>query len=99
MYYFTVMDCDYDTHYLLGGEKGKLDIEIHMYDDNDNEFSYEKYGIISTNVFLLIIYLVIFMLNYQDWSSFTRRHDLWNTPHIYCLGAMFFQLVSVALEL
>ena len=99
MYYVTVMDCAYDTHYLLGGDKGKLDVEIHMRDENDNEFSYEKYGIISTNVFLILVYLVIFALNFQDWSAFTRRHDLWNTPHIYCLGAMFFQLVSVALEL
>ena len=65
----------------------------------DSEISYEKNGIITTNVILLIIYSVIFALNYQDWSNFTRRHDLWNTSHIYCLGAMVFQLISVAFEL
>lgn len=92
------MDCDSDTHYLLGDESGKIEVKLHMH-NQESEFSYEQTGIISINVFLLILYHVIFALNYQDWSSFTKRHDLWNTPHIYCLASMAFQVVSVAIEL
>ena len=67
MYYTAVMDCEYDTHYMLGGTEGKIELKTHMYDE-DSEFSYEKRGIITTNVCLLIIYSVIAALNYQDWS-------------------------------
>lgn len=92
------MDCDYDTHLLLGDDSGRIEVKMHMH-NQESEFSYEKYGIVSTDVMLILTYLMIFGLNFQDWSNFTRRHDLWNTPHIYCLIAMVFQVISVAIDL
>jgi hypothetical protein len=63
MYYVAVMDCDSDTHYLLGDDSGRIEVKMHMH-NLESEFSYEKTGIISIDVFLLVVYHVIFALNY-----------------------------------
>lgn len=99
MYYVAVMDCEAESHALLGDDYGKIEVWTHMRDWNDNEFSYEKQGIISIDVLLLITYIAVFALNYKSWNDFQRRHDMWNTPHIYCIGAMAFQLVSIIIDL
>ena len=89
MYYVAMMDCNHEMSNLFEGNLGRIELRTHINDDFQ-EFSYEKRGIISVDVFLVIAYIVAFALNWQDWSTFQRRHDMWNTPHIYCICAMVF---------
>lgn len=63
MYYVAIMDCDDNVSTILTEGNGRVEVKTHL-TEGENEFSYEKQGIIKIDVFLLLIYIVVFALNY-----------------------------------
>ena len=99
MYYIAVMDCDDDIHLLLGDSShGRIEVRTHISDGN-SEFSYEKRGILNINVLLLAVYIAIVFINFGNWRKYQERHDLWDTPHVYCIAAMLCQVLSIVFDL
>lgn len=88
MYYVAVMDCDDYLHEAIGDNKfGRISIEAEMTADEDH-FPYEKQGIIQTDSYLLMVYVILFVLVIQNMNKFENTFGTKNTPHLYCLIAM-----------
>lgn len=90
MYYMAVMDCENWIEKMLGeNKKAKLELEAEMLAD-DEHFSYEKRNSITIDSYLLCGFIVLFMVNIVDLRRFSGEFDTTNSPHVYCLAAMFF---------
>jgi hypothetical protein len=99
MYYMAVMDCDDEVHSVLGENKyGRVEIEAELTQDED-QFSYEKQGIITVDTLLLLMFMALFALNCADWSKFIDKHDSRNSPHLYCLIALGLQCLAIICDL
>ena len=99
MYYVAVMDCGNKLHYLLGEEtRGKIFVSTSMTDDG-SEIPYEMQGIIQMDIFLLLILISLYAQNWRDWTTFIKRHQMEDTPHIFCICAMGFQMAAIVFDL
>lgn len=66
MFYAVVMDCDDEVQNLLGNNKyGRIQVRLEM-TANDDHLSFEDQGSISTDAWLLFIFLALFLLSYRD---------------------------------
>ena len=98
MYFISVMDCEDELNLLLGDQRhGKIEVKLHLMDD-ESELPYELHGMIELDGLLLVVYITLIVLNYRNWSTFVRDHELWNSPHLYCLIAMAFQMFAILID-
>lgn len=66
---------------------------------DEDQFPYEKQGIIETDSMLLLIYCFLFFLVCRNMLLFEETFGTKNTPHIYCLVAMGLQAFAICLDL
>lgn len=89
MYFMAVMDCNDQMANMFGDNKyGRLEIRAEMTSDDDH-FSYEYQGVLSTDSYLMVCYILLFVLNCKDWLRF-KETEQFHSPHMYCLIAMGF---------
>ena len=90
MYIMAVMDCHSQVDSVLGPNRyGKLSVLATMTSDDDH-FSYEQQGALTTDMVLMVCYITLFALSMRDLLKFIDRNDTRNSPHVYCLIAMGF---------
>ena len=95
----AVMDCYGEINTMLGDNKsGRVVISAEMTAD-DSHFSFEKQGSLSTDTMLLVVYALLFALNFIDLRKFDRKYDTMNTPHMYCIIAMGFNCGAIVANL
>jgi len=66
---------------------------------DDNHFSYEKQGILTTDSQLLFVYCVLFALVISNCKQFENTFGTRNTPHLYCMIAMGLQCFAIICDL
>lgn len=57
--------------------------------DND-QFSYEKQGVITQDIVLIIVFHLIFIVTAWEMRNFSVKYDVESTPNFYCLIAIVF---------
>lgn len=54
---------------------------------------------IHIDIFLIIVFVTLIGQNYRSWSIFVKQHDIWSSPHLFCLIAMGVQLIGLSFDL
>jgi len=99
MYYLAVMDCDDEIENILGDNRhGHIEVKATM-TANEDHLPYEKQGMVSVDTFLVAVFVVMLVMNWRSWSSFTEKFDTCNSPHVFCIVAMCFQMAAILLDL
>jgi hypothetical protein len=68
---------------------------------DENHISYEKQGVVSENIYLIVIFVGLIAFSCRNMTQFNLEFDLLfeNTPTLYCMVAMAFQLLGLVLDL
>ena len=101
LYYVAVMDCEDELYKQIGeNESMKFELTLKMTAD-DNHISYEKRGVVSENIYLIVIFVALIAFSCKNMTKFNLEFDLLveNTPTLYCMVAMTFQLLGLVLDL
>lgn len=98
MYYVAVMDCEDEIHLLLGDSRhGRIEVKTHMRDD-DSEIPYENRGYMGLDLALICAFMILIASNYHSYTKFMQRHDIQNSPHLYCICATVFQILAILFD-
>ena len=94
MYYLAVMDCDDEVADILGDNlNGRLRIDWWL-TAGGSEYSYEMQWRFEIDCLFCAAFLLIPMLMGYEFLDFVKKTQILNSPHIYCMIAIFFQLLA-----
>ena len=94
MYYLAVMDCEDEVHDFLGPQAtGRIKVEWHLTSDGQ-ETPYELQWSFQLDLFYSFVFIALAVSFTYTYAEYAKKAKILNSPHIYCMIALFLQMVA-----
>ena len=94
MYYMAVMDCDDEvTDFLGASSSGRIKIEWHLTADSQEE-PYELQWQFELDCLMCVAFIALTVGFSYTYADYAKKAKILNTPHIYCMLALFLQMLA-----